>query len=124
MKTLMIAAVLLLLSAPLAHAQAAGVDNPRSVSWGVSADHAAIDGYTVELLRPDGSTLQTLDAGKPTCSATVDCVFALNVQPVAFGVGYSIRVRARASAATSDWANSVNKFNRVPGKPGVVTIQS
>lgn len=112
-----------LLVAPIAYAQAADVNNAQSVSWVVSPDHAQIDGYTVELLRPDGTTLQTLDAGKPICSATVPCVYALNVQPVAFGVGYTVRVRARAATAVSDWSVSVNKFNRVPGKPGVVTIQ-
>lgn len=123
MKSLVLT-VALLLAAPLAYAQAADVNNPKAVSWVASTDHALIDGYTIDLLKPDGVTvLQTLDGGKPSVSTAGECAFALNVQPVAFGVGYSVRVRARASTAISEWSVSVNKFNRTPGKPGVVTIQ-
>lgn len=122
MRRQLLGVLLLLLVVLPVLAQAADVNNPTAVTWTASADHATVDGYTVEILRPDGSLLQTLDALKPTPDATNTCRFSLSVQSVAFASGYSVRVRARAGTAVSDWSLSVNKFNRVPGKPGVVTV--
>jgi hypothetical protein len=119
--------VLLALVTPAA-AQAADVNNPTAVQFTASADHASVTGYTLDILRADGTVLQTLDLGKPVPAATTNlCTVAMNVQPITFGVGYSVRVRAYVAAtpanAVSDWALSSNKFNRVPGKPGAVTVQ-
>lgn len=99
------------------------VDNPSGVQFTISADHAAIDSYELDILRPDGTVLQTLNLGKPTPDANGTVVAPLNVQPVAFGVGYTVRVRAKAGTATSDYANSLNKFNRVPGGPSKVVVK-
>jgi hypothetical protein len=126
-RPLLIALLLLVVCAP-AYAQAADVNNPAAIQFVASADHASVTGYTLDILRPDGTVLQTLDLGKPTPAATTNlCTAALNVQPIAFATGYSVRVRAYVTATTgsavSDWAVSVNKFNRVPGKPGTVTLQ-
>lgn len=101
---------------------AADVDNPGSVQFCPSLDHSLIDSYELDILRPDGTVLQTINLGKPTIS-TVDgsCTAAINVQPIAFASGYSTRVRAKAGTATSASAVSINKFNRVPGGPSKVT---
>lgn len=99
------------------------VNNPSAVTFTASADHASIDSYELDILRPDGTVLQTLNLGKPTPDATNTVTAPLNVQPIAFAAGYSVRVRAKAATAVSDYAVSVNKFNRVPGSPTKLTIK-
>lgn len=96
------------------------VNNPSGVTFTASTDHATIDSYELDILRPDATVLQTLNLGKPTPDATQTCTAPLNVQPVAFGNGYSVQVRAKAGTAVSANAVSVNKFNRVPGSPSKV----
>lgn len=92
------------------------VKNPSAVEIGPSPDHATIDSYELDILRPDGTVLQTLNLGKPTPVNGV-ITAPVNVQPAAFGVGYSLRVRVKAGTATSDYVVSSNKFDRVPGAP-------
>lgn len=99
------------------------VNNPSAVTFTASADQASIDSYELDILRPDGSVLQTLNIGKPTPDATSTCLATVNVQPIAFAAGYSMRVRAKAGTAYSDYAISQNKFNRVPGGPTKVVIK-
>jgi hypothetical protein len=96
------------------------VNNPSGVTFTASADHATVDSYELDILRPDNSVLQTLNLGKPTPDATQTCTAPLNVQPVAFGNGYSVQVRAKAGTAVSANALSLNKFDRVPGAPSKV----
>lgn len=98
------------------------VSNPTAISFTPSVDHANIDSYELDILRPDGTVLQTLNIGKPAPDATNTCFAAINVQPVKFGVGYSVRLRALAGGAASDYVNSDNKFNRVPGAPSKVKV--
>jgi hypothetical protein len=119
MKILLLA--LVLVSAP-AYAQEPQVKNPSAVEFVPSADHAVVTAYELDILRADGSVLQTINLGK---SEPVDGVVkaALNVQPVAFGTDYSVRVRALAGTASSDYAVSVNKFERSPGGPSKITIR-
>jgi hypothetical protein len=110
--------VLLLFSVPaFAQTVPADVNNPSGVVFTPSADHANVDSYELDILRPDGSVLQTINVGKPTPDANNQCSAPLNVQPVAFGTGYSVRLRAKAGTAASDYISSLNKFNRVPGSP-------
>jgi hypothetical protein len=100
----------------------ADVNNPTAAEMDCSTDHATIDGYELDILRPDGTVLQTLTfvgTSKPTPSATNKCRVSLNVQPIAFASGYSVRARSKAGTAYSDYAVSQNKFNRVPGRPGL-----
>lgn len=119
-----ILAAMLVLSASVVQAQTApDVDNPSAVAFTPSADHATVDSYELDILRPDGTVLQTLNLGKPTPDATNTCTAPINVQPVAFGVGYSVRLRAKAGTAVSAYAASENKFNRVPGGPSKVVIK-
>ncbi len=92
------------------------VDNPSAVTFTPSVDHALIDSYELDIVRPDGSVLQTINLGKPTPVANV-ITASINVQPVAFAVGYTTRVRTKAGTAVSTDAISVNKFNRRPGGP-------
>lgn len=99
------------------------VSNPTGVTFTASADHATIDSYELDILRPDGTVLQTLNLGKPAPDVTQTCTAPINVQPVAFGVGYSVQVRAKAGTAVSANVASVNKFNRIPGGPSKVTIK-
>jgi hypothetical protein len=103
--------------------QAADVDNPSAVSFTVSADHALVSSYELDILRPDSTVLQTLNLGKPTPDAAGTATAPINVQPVAFGNGYSVRLRALAGTATSASVNSDNKFNRRPGGPSKVEIK-
>lgn len=125
MKTLtrlLSALALSLMMCPAAMAQTiADVDNPSGAVWTCSSDHAIIDGYSLDLLRPDGTVLQTLTfigTSKPTPNASNDCQVAINVQPIAFASGYSARVKAVAGTASSAYTASLNRFNRVPGRPG------
>jgi hypothetical protein len=101
----------------------ADVNNPSAVTFTASADHATLDGYELDILRPDLTVLQTLNLGKPVPDATNTCSAPMNVQPVAFGNGYTVRIRAKAGTAVSADALSLNKFNRVPGSPSKVTIK-
>lgn len=109
---------------PLAAAMqvVADVDNPTGVSFTPSTDHALIDSYELDILRPDGSVLQVLNIGKPAPDATNTCTASINVQPIAFGTGYAMRLRARAGTAVSPDTASENRFNRVPGPPGRLRI--
>jgi hypothetical protein len=68
--------------------------------------------------------LQTINVGKPAVNATDgSCTAAVNVQPIAFNAGYTMRVRAKAGTAASSNTVSVNKFNRVPGGPSKLLIK-
>jgi hypothetical protein len=104
-------------------AQTPDVNNPTAVEFTASVDHATIDSYELDILRPDNSVLQTLNLGKPAPGVNNIVRANINVQPIAFGVGYSIRVRAKAGTAASDYTVSVNKFNRVPGAPGTPVVK-
>jgi hypothetical protein len=119
MKILLFA--LMLVAAP-AYAQEPQVKNPSAVEFTPSIDHAVVTAYELDILRPDGSVLQTINLGK---TEPVDGVVkaALNVQPVAFGRDYSVRVRALVGTAASDYEVSVNKFERAPGGPSKITIK-
>jgi hypothetical protein len=96
------------------------VNNPRAVSFTPSTDHALIDSYELDIVSPTGTVIQTLNIGKPTPDAANTCEATINVQPIAFGVGYTVRARAKAGPALSEDAVSENKFNRVPGPPSRV----
>lgn len=93
------------------------VDNPSAVTFTPSPDHAAIESYELDIVRPDGTVLQTLNIAKPTPDATNTCTANINVQPVAFGTGYWVQIRAKAGTAQSESVVSLNKFNRKPGGP-------
>lgn len=100
----------------------ADVKNPGAIVFTPSLDHALVDSYELDILRPDGTALQTLNIGKPAVVAG-ECTAPLNVQPVTFGVGYSLRLRAVAGGAFSDYTVSVNKFDRVPGGPSKLIVK-
>jgi hypothetical protein len=102
-----------------AQAAAPNVNNPTALEWVASSDHAAADGYTVELLNADKTVRQSIDAGKPVPAATTNIVrLAINVMPFPFGAGYTARVRTRAGTEVSAWTVSENTFARVVGAPG------
>jgi hypothetical protein len=95
----------------------ADVKNPSAIEFQPSADHALIDSYELDILRPDGTVLQTINVGKPAPNTSNIATAPINVQPIAFGTGYSMRLRAVAGTARSDYAISLNKFERAPGGP-------
>lgn len=119
MKRIVFALILVLLTATAAQAQdpVPDVKNPSAVEFTPSPDHALVDSYELDILRPDGTVLQTINIGKPSPDATNTCRAPINVQPVAFGVGYRTRLRARAGTAFSDYTLSLNAFERAPGGP-------
>lgn len=117
-KSFLITILVLFTTPAMAQTPPPDVNNPTAVEFTVSTDHAAITSYEMDILRPDGTVLQTINLGKPTPDASNTVRADLNVQPVAFGTGYTVRVRAIAGTAASDYTDSINKFNRVPGKPG------
>lgn len=106
-----------LMATPFAAQVVANIKNPTAVQFTASVDHALIDGYDLDILRADGTVLQTINLAKPSVATDGTCTVAVNVQPIAFGTNYSGRVRARAGTAFSDYANSLNNFDRVPGSP-------
>lgn len=101
----------------------ADVKNPSGVEFTPSVDHAGVDSYELDILRPDGTVLQTINIGKPEPDAANLCRASLNVQPIAFGKDYSVRLRAIAGTSASDYVLSVNKFERAPGGPSKLTIK-
>ena len=120
---LALTAFVLLLPAPASAQVPADVNNPSKVTFTVSSDHAAVTGYELDILRPDGSVLQTLNLGKPTPDGAGTVEAPLNVQPVTFGKGYAVQVRAVANEALSDNVVSENKFNSLPGGPAKVAVR-
>lgn len=135
-KTLFVLCAAVLLCAVPAFAQTANVQNPSQVTFTPSPDHALIDSYEMDILKPDGTVLQTLNLGKPvsitnaygtfTCTATDPlsrCYAAVSVQPVAFGVGYSAQMRAKVGSVVGPSNVSDNKFDRVPGGPTKIVIK-
>jgi len=123
MKTLLALCLFALLPVRASAQAIADVNNPSKIEFTVSTDHDRVTNYELDILRPDGSVLQTLNLGKPTPDANGLVDVPLNVQPVTFGKGYSVQVRAIANGALSDNAPSVNKFNRVPGSPSKVVAK-
>ena len=120
-RTLLLALVCLLSAVPV-FAQDAQVKNPSAVEFTPSADHALVSAYELDILRPDGTVLQTINLSKPSPIDGV-CRAEINVQPVAFGKDYSVRLRALAGSAASEYAVSANKFERAPGGPAKVIVK-
>lgn len=101
-------------------AQTADVNNPGSLQFTASTDHATIDSYEMDVLKADGITVQLgpVNIGKPLPATTTNLITTpINVMSVPFGAGYTVRVRAKAATAFSLYAISTNKFNRIPGPP-------
>ena len=101
------------------------VNNPTAVQWTASADHNApgFDGYTLYIFDPVGVPLNPIDLGKPVPDGTNTCVATINVQPIKFGNGFTVQLRARAGSSFSDPAMGENKFNRVPGSPSKPVVK-
>ena len=101
----------------------ADVNNPTAVQFTASPDHAQLTRYDLDIVSPSNTVIQTLNLAKPTPDAQNTITVALNVQPVAFGNGYTVRVRAVAGTASSTDAVSLNKFNRTPLSVSGVTLK-
>lgn len=122
-KVIVLAAVLVASLVAVALYAQGNIRNPSAVQFTASLDQATIDSYDLDILRPDGTVLQTINLGKPVPDATGTITAPLNVQPIAFNIGYSVRVAARAGQTLSDYAVSTNKFDRVPGSPAKLTLK-
>jgi len=119
---LLLAVVALVLVAARGQTQT-NIRNPTGYEFTASTDHTLIDRYDLDILNAAGTVIQTLNIGKPTPNGTGLITGALNVQPITFGAGYSIQVRAIVGTVASDNAVSSNKFDRVPGKPGLPLLK-
>lgn len=118
-KVLALLSLLLLL--PVVGKSQTTVKNPTAFQF-TCADHAQDDAHELQIVRSsDDVVIQVLALGDPTETNGV-ISGPLNVQPVAFGRYYS-RVRAIAGGFASDWSDSSNTWERVPGTPGGVVLQ-
>jgi hypothetical protein len=118
---LCLAVVLMLLGATAATAQTA-VKNPTLVTFTVSADHALVASYELDIVRvSDNAVVQTLNVGKPAPDATGTASVSINVQPIAFGGYYGV-MRAVASGFSSPNSAASNAFERTPGSPSRVAF--
>lgn len=97
------------------------IRNPRAVSF-QCPDHAQDDQHQVDIVSSSGTVIQTILGGDPPADGSGVVTIPLNVQPIAFGTNYTVRVRAVAGSAVSDSGVSDNVFDRVPGAPSRVTI--
>lgn len=95
----------------------AQVKNPTMVEFGISADHALIDGYVLDLIDAGGAVIQTLDVGKPDDLDGDGLVqVSINVMPITFGI-YTGEARATAAGAESDNSPASVPWERAPGPP-------
>lgn len=118
------AVLALVLSCGPAHAQTTPIKNPRQLAF-TSSDHALVDRYEIDVLKLDGSVVQTLTVQKADTSvdsATGDILVSLNVQPIAFGQ-YQFRVRAVAGTVSSDNSANSDTWERAPGQPGKPAVK-
>ena len=124
-KFVFLALAVLAISATPALAQTPPVKNPVAITF-TSADHAnaAVTGYTVEIVRTDGSVLTTLQVAKSntTVQTNGDIRVPLNVQPIAFGT-YTIRAYTVAGTVLSVSSPASDPWERVAGAPSKPTVQ-
>jgi hypothetical protein len=100
----------------------APINNPTTIGF-TCPDHAQDDGHRVEIVSPAGVVVQTLDIGDPAANASGEVIVDLNVQPIAFGAGYTFRVRALAGTVSSDPSAPSTAWNRIPGRPGITVVR-
>jgi len=106
-----------LLVAGLVSAQS--VINPRQVELTVSVDHVLVTKYVIGYFQSGASApVMEVDLGTCTPDAQQKCSFAINVQPVGFGVAYVAKVKAVAGTVIGEWSEPSNPFDRSPGAPG------
>lgn len=107
-----------------AAAQSAPIQNPGTVIFTPSPDHATITSYKVELVNSSGTVIQTLDIGKPApCTASCpvgvavgEAFAAINVQPITFG-SYTAVMRSVAGAVVGPPSPASDIWERAPGAP-------
>jgi hypothetical protein len=101
--------------------QEPNVRNPRIVEF-TCPDHDRDDQHELDIRDASGKVIQTLLLGDPAAVSGVVSA-TINVQPIAFGTGYTVVVRAVAGTAKSDNSTASNAFDRVPGTPANTVIR-
>jgi hypothetical protein len=128
MKKLVIglALAMLAISATPSFAQVPPVKNPVGIAFD-SPDHAnaAVTGYMVEIVKTDGSVLQTLQIQKSNTTVRVSdgkVVVTINVQPITFGT-YTFRAFTVAGTVFSVPSPLSDPWERVAGSPSKPIVQ-
>lgn len=112
-------------------AQVPPVKNPRTVIIPCDdtsttnltcADAKQVTSYEVDIVRTDGSVLQTLNVPAVPPNASNEVRLAVNVQPTAFGT-YTFVVRAIAAGVETDNSPASDPWTRAPGTPGKPLVQ-
>jgi hypothetical protein len=111
------ATVLFVLLAAVASAQTPPVKNPSAIEF-TSTDHAQITAYEVDVVRADGTVVQTLTIAASSAVAQPGGALRLtiNMQPIAFGA-YTFVVRATAGTVSSPNSAASDSWERSPGAP-------
>lgn len=113
--------VVIVLCATAAHAQTREI-NPTRVIFSCADNHDQHTSHEVDILRVDGTVLQTVILGTAPPDASGDVTLTINVQPIAFGT-YTVRVRAVAGGVKGADSLPSNVWDRVPGAPGKPKVQ-
>jgi hypothetical protein len=98
------------------------VKNPTLVIVPACPDHDQDTGHEIEILTPQGSSVQVLQVGDPPREPNGEVRFQVNVQPIKFGQ-YVVVVRATAGAVKSDNSPPSDAWERVPGAPSKPAVQ-
>ena len=94
----------------------AQVKNPTIVEVASCPDHDQDTGHEIDIVRTDGTVLQTIQAGDPPSGGGGLVSFSINVQPVTFG-SYTFVVRATATGVSSPDSPASDVWQRSPGSP-------
>lgn len=117
----LIATLLVIISASATEAQV--LPNPTRAEFIASLDHAVISSYEIGwFLNGATSPVSVTSIGKPAPDASNLCSTPINVMPLPFNE-YTAKIRAIAGTMFSEWSDSSNPFQRVPGKPGKPAVK-
>ena len=99
------------------------VNNPGTVTFTASVDHATVDSYVLGWFATGAtSPLMEVNLAKPVPDATQTCTHTIDSRPLAFGT-YTVKIRAVAGAVTSEWSDPSNGAIRSPFPPTVPVVK-
>jgi hypothetical protein len=131
MKTFTLSIALVLLMAAGAYAQcptqgAGPIVNPKNACFTPSGDHAAVDGYKLQINKADGTQVSKTDIGKPALASGVITVtnFAgftsIPANTCTFAAPCTLKTIAYIGTAEAPDGNSVGFFNLAA--PGTAVV--
>lgn len=112
MRKILFLAVVLCASPAFAQA---GIKNPSALAF-TCPDHALDNQHEIDIVRADGTVVQTILGGDPPLNAAGEVVVPVNLQPIAFGT-YTFVARAVSGTSKSDNSAPSATWERAPGKP-------